>query len=151
MPQGSGLNDGTQTGCCPGGRVGVPRPRTWDASATARSALQASAIVWFVPALIGQWFFGYHIAATFIGTALAGNFAAWNKTLFVGLVAGDLVGNMALGAHLFVAFVITIGGTLQLIPQARVREQRRVGASSLVRHRNAAVTAGGHRATVGQL
>jgi hypothetical protein len=72
-----------------------------------------------VPALIGQWFFAYHVAAVYIGTAFAGNFAAWNKVLFVGFVADDLVGNIALVAHLFIAFIITIGGTLQLIPQIR--------------------------------
>lgn len=93
--------------------------RKWDAKASAQSALQTSAIVWFAPALIGQWFFAYHIAVEYIRTAFAGNYAAWNKRLFVGLVAGDLVGNVALGAHLFIAFVITIGGTLQLIPQIR--------------------------------
>jgi hypothetical protein len=99
--------------------MAVPRLRTWDANAAARSALRTSAIAWFVPALIGQWFFAYHIAAAFIGPAFAGNAAAWNKTLFVGLVAGDRVGNMALAAHLFIAFVLTVGGTLQLIPQIR--------------------------------
>ena len=93
--------------------------RTWDADAAARSALQTAAVAWFVPAVIGQWFFAYHIAATYIVTAFAGNFAAWNKRLFVGLVAGDVVGNAALAAHLFLAFVITVGGTLQLIPQVR--------------------------------
>jgi len=91
----------------------------WDAKASARSALQASAIVWLAPAVIGQWFFAYHIAVTFMGPAFAGNFGAWNKVLFVGLVAGDHVGNVALGAHLFIAFAILIGGTLQLIPQIR--------------------------------
>ena len=94
-------------------------PRAWDVQAAAQSALQTSAIVWFVPALIGQWFFAYHVAAAFIAPAFAGNIAAWNEGLFVGLVAGDLVGNVALGAHLFIAFVITIGGTLQPIPQIR--------------------------------
>jgi len=97
------------------------RLRTWDANAAARSALQTSATAWVVPALIGQWFFAYHIARAFIGTALAGNLAAWNKTLFVGLVPGDLVGNVALAAHLFIAFAITVGGTLQLIPHIRTR------------------------------
>src|SRR5262245_15478482 len=97
----------------------VPRPWAWDANATARSALRTSAIAWCVPAVIGQWFFAYHIARTFIAPAFAGNVAAWNKTLFVGLVPGDRVGNAALAAHLFIAFVITIGGTLQLIPQIR--------------------------------
>jgi hypothetical protein len=85
--------------------------RTWDADAASRSALQTAAVAWFVPAVIGQWFFAYHIAATYIATAFAGNVAAWNKRLFVG--------NAALVAHLFLAFVITVGGTLQLIPQVR--------------------------------
>lgn len=91
----------------------------WDAKASARSVLQASAVLWFIPALIGQWFFAYHVAATYIGPALGGDFTAWTDRLFVGLVAGDLVGNAALAAHLVIAFVITIGGTLQLIPQIR--------------------------------
>ena len=94
-------------------------PRTWDADGAARSALQASTVVWFVPTLIGQWIFAYHIALTYIATAFAGNVAAWNKRLFVGLVPGDLLGNAALIAHLFIAFVVTVGGTLQLIPQIR--------------------------------
>ena len=55
----------------------------------------------------------------YIRTALAGDFAAWNDRLFVGLVPGDTPGNAALAAHLFIALVITIGGTLQLIPQIR--------------------------------
>jgi hypothetical protein len=97
----------------------MPRLGAWDANAAARSALRRSAIVWFVPALIGQWLFAYHIAADFIGPALAGNIAIWNKSLYAGLIAGDLVGNTALAAHLFVAFVMTIGGSLQLIPQIR--------------------------------
>jgi hypothetical protein len=92
-------------------------PRTWDVAA--QSAMQISAIVWFVPAFIGQWSFAYHIAVKYIGAAFTGDFAAWNKRLFVGFVAGDLVGNIALVAHLFIAFVITVGGTLQLIPQIR--------------------------------
>lgn len=83
--------------------------------------LQKSAIGWFVPTLIGQWFFAYHVAEAFIVPAFAGNLSAWNKSLFVGLVDGDLVGNLALAAHLFIAFVITIGGTLQLIPHIRTR------------------------------
>lgn len=94
-------------------------PRTGDASGAARSALRTSVTAWFVPTLIGQCLFAYHIAKAFIGTALAGNLAAWNRRLFVGIVAGDVVGNSALVAHLFIAFVVTIGGTLQLIPQIR--------------------------------
>lgn len=81
--------------------------------------LRASAITWVVPAVIGQWFFAYHIVAAFIAPAFAGDLAAWNKNLFVGLVGGDSIGNFALGAHLFGAFVLTVGGTLQLLPWIR--------------------------------
>lgn len=94
-------------------------PRSWDGKVAAQSALQTSAVVWFIPALIGQWVFAYHVAATYLGPALGGDFSAWTDRLFVGLVAGDPVGNAALAAHLIIAFVITIGGTLQLIPQLR--------------------------------
>jgi Predicted membrane protein (DUF2306) len=90
-----------------------------DSRATAQSALRASALLWFVPALVGQAFFAYHIAAAYIATALAGNIAAWNKVLFVGFVVGDHAGNIALVAHLFISFVITISGMLQLVPQIR--------------------------------
>lgn len=96
-------------------------PHKWDAPATARSALQASAVVWFVPVLIGQWIFANHIAAVYFSAANTGNFAAWNKRLFVGLIDGDHIGNAALVAHLFIAFALTIGGTLQFIPQLRNR------------------------------
>ncbi len=36
-----------------------------------------------------------------------------------GYVAGDAAGNIAVGVHLFLAFVVTICGPLQLIPQTR--------------------------------
>lgn len=99
----------------------VVAARTWDAKRAAQAALQASAVAWFIPAMIGQWAFAYHVADAYIFTAFAGNIAAWNQNLFVGLVSGDVVGNVALIAHLFIAFVITVGGTLQLIPQIRMR------------------------------
>ena len=85
----------------------------------ASSTLRWSAIAWCVVAVVGQWFFAYHVAETYIVTAYAGDYAAWNQRLFVGLVPGDGIGNAALVAHLFVAFVITIGGTLQLLPWIR--------------------------------
>ncbi len=91
----------------------------WDGRRAAQSALQTSAVLWFIPAMIGQWAFAYHVAEEYFATALAGNVGAWNERLFVGLVEGDLIGNIALVVHLIIAFVVTIGGTLQLIPQVR--------------------------------
>ena len=86
----------------------------WTANAAAQAALRASAVAWFVPAMVGQWIFAYHVAETYIGPAFAGHLAAWNERLFVGLIAGDLAGNIALAAHLFIALIVTVGGPLQL-------------------------------------
>lgn len=93
--------------------------RAWDARASAQSALQMSAVAWFIPALIGNWFFAYHVAETYLAAALAGDYTAWTQRLFVGLVDGDVVGNSALAVHLVIAFMVTIGGPLQFIPQIR--------------------------------
>jgi len=91
----------------------------WDARSAAQSALQMSAIAWFIPALMGNWFFAYHVAETYLIAALGGDYSAWTDRLFVGLVEGDAIGNTALAAHLIIAFIVTIGGPLQLIPQIR--------------------------------
>jgi uncharacterized membrane protein len=90
-----------------------------DVQRFAGSLLQLSAVCWFIPVVIGQWFFAYHVAEAYFAPAYAGNLAAWNERLFVGLVKGDTVGNTALSAHLLIAFVITVCGTLQLVPQIR--------------------------------
>lgn len=95
----------------------VPRDEAQRSSTS--GTLRASGVIWFLPAVIGQWLFAYHVAEEYFVTALAGNIGAWNERLFVGLVEGDLIGNIALVAHLIIAFVVTIGGTLQLIPQVR--------------------------------
>lgn len=95
--------------------------RSWDAKAAARSALAAAGVLWFIPACLGQWIFAAYIAAQYVGPALAGDVSGWNDVMVNGLIAGDLVGNFALGVHLFVALVITVGGTLQLMPAIRKR------------------------------
>lgn len=89
--------------------------------APSRDALRLSAQFWFAPALIGNWFFAYHVAATYLVPALGGDFSAWTKKLFVGLVKGDPVGNGALAVHLAIAFVVSVAGPLQLIPAIRAR------------------------------
>jgi hypothetical protein len=41
--------------------------------------------------------------------------------LIKGYVPGDTAGNLAFGAHVLMAAVVTFGGTLQLVPQIRAR------------------------------
>lgn len=90
--------------------------------ATAGSgALQVAVRLWFLVTLIGQSLFVLHIVSFYGRTTLAGDFAAWNKILYVGYVSGDAMGNGVLGLHLAMAAMITFAGLLQLIPQIRQR------------------------------
>lgn len=85
----------------------------------ADGALKLTAALWFLTAVAGQLVFAFYISGFYGRTAAAGNFAAWDKHLIHGIVDGDLIGNIAVAAHLLMAFVITIGGPIQLIPQIR--------------------------------
>ena len=90
-----------------------------DVSVVAQRLLSASAIAWFVPACVGQWIFTGYIVLKYVAPALRGDVSGWNDVMVNGLIPGDLAGNIALGVHLFIAFAITAGGTLQLIPAVR--------------------------------
>jgi Predicted membrane protein (DUF2306) len=91
--------------------------------ARANVVLSASARLWFVTALVGQWAFLYYIAAFYDAATLRGDFAAWsnNRLLLKGYIPGDTAGNLAFAAHVLLAAVVTFGGALQLIPQIRAR------------------------------
>jgi len=90
---------------------------------SASKALVASARLWFAAAVIGQALFLAYILAFYVPSTLSGNFAAWarNTHLIKGYVPGDTAGNLAFGAHVLMAAVITFGGTVQLVPQIRAR------------------------------
>ncbi len=90
-------------------------------SFVAGTALKAVARLWFLMAVVGQWAFVYYIVRFYGGTAVQGDFEAWNKILAGGYVAGEPVGNVILAAHLLLAAIITVGGSLQLVPQIRAR------------------------------
>lgn len=89
--------------------------------AVAAKALRASAAFWFVTAVAGQLIFALYIAAFYGRSAMRGDYQAWNEILAHGFVAGDAKGNIALAAHLLLAFAITVGGPLQLVPKIRSR------------------------------
>ncbi len=96
--------------------VVAARSPAWGGAADA--ALKTSAAVWFTVAAAGQWLFAYYIAVQY-GGALFGDFSSFNEFMHNGMIPGDLVGNVALAVHLLIAFTITVGGTLQLIPMVR--------------------------------
>lgn len=93
------------------------------ASAFSGRLLRTATSFWFLIAVAGQWAFVAFIAGFYGPPTLAGDFAAWDKNSFLthGYVAGDMAGNLAFGAHVILAAIITLGGTLQLFPQIRAR------------------------------
>jgi hypothetical protein len=104
-------------------------PQALDSTATRRrsaadKALHAAATFWFVIALVGQLMFAVYVAAFYGGAAARGDYGRWNDVLVGGWVAGSVLGNLVLVAHLLLAVVMTIGGPLQLIPQIRARALR---------------------------
>ena len=108
------------------GASGFPQQRTVvDGSAPrigfATRALNAAAASWFVVAVLGQMMFVGYVIGVFGRPAVRGDFAAWNKVLPHGFVAGDTAGNLVVLLHLLFAVVITVGGALQLTPAVRRR------------------------------
>jgi uncharacterized membrane protein len=95
--------------------MAVPRR----ASLSGTAALKWAAQFWFAVTVVGQLIFAYYVAAYYGGSALQGNWEKWNKVFTHGHVAGDFIGNVAVGAHLLLAVIVTVCGPLQLIPQIR--------------------------------
>ncbi len=87
----------------------------------ADKALNISAIIWFLVAVVGQWLFVYYIIVHFGGAVIKTDTESWNDSTISGHVPGDTMGNLIFAMHVFMAAVITFGGTLQLVPQLRKR------------------------------
>jgi len=90
-------------------------------SPIADTTLKASAALWFLTAVAGQWIFACYVLAYYGGAALQGDFQAWNNVLPQGIIDGEPIGNAAMAAHLLVALIVSFCGALQLVPQIRAR------------------------------
>ncbi|TDR46597.1 putative membrane protein DUF2306 [Tahibacter aquaticus] len=82
-------------------------------------ALKAAAAFWYGVVALGQLAFVVYIAGFYGRAAWQGEPERWNTVLPQGYVPGDTLGNLVLGVHLVFAFVITVGGVLQLLPPLR--------------------------------
>ncbi len=84
--------------------------------------LRFSGAFWLLVAAIGQWIFVAYVASSYIPLlakkGLAGLKDAGSPA---GYVAGDIIGNIAMAAHVLIAIIIIGGGPLQLMPQIRNR------------------------------
>lgn len=88
----------------------------------AGSLLRGAGLVWFLVAAAGQWTFVWYILNVYGLTTASGDIEAWNNTRpIVGYVANDFIGNLMFAIHVLLAAVITVGGTLQLVPVLRHR------------------------------
>jgi uncharacterized membrane protein len=85
----------------------------------ALTALRFGGKIWFALAIFGQLIFASYIAGFFGRHALRGELDQWQKALPRGYVPGDTLGNWALSLHLLFAFMIILGGALQLLPFVR--------------------------------
>src|SRR5262245_15012731 len=89
----------------------------------AEVALRKAAGWWFFVTVLGLWVFLYRVVGQYGVATASGRFEDWerNNELYRGYVAGDSIGNLAFATHVMLAALITLGGTVQLIPQIRVR------------------------------
>ena len=85
------------------------------ADTIAAASLKGASVILFLVIAGGQFLFAFYIFSYYGIAPALGNFEGWTKRL----IDGDLTGNIVLGAHLLLAFVITVGGPLQMIPQIR--------------------------------
>ncbi|MEL6926419.1 MAG: DUF2306 domain-containing protein, partial [Bacteroidota bacterium] len=91
---------------------------------SASRLLDRSGMLWFVVAVMGQWIFAAYIFAYYAGSLLQGKPEKWGEQLEHGFVSGDWLGNVMIFMHIFLAFVITLGGPLQIVPALRKRYPR---------------------------
>jgi uncharacterized membrane protein len=91
------------------------------ATSLAEAALPTAARLWYLTAVAGQLVFAFAVASFYTSAAVRGNFAAWNRFMPHGYVAGATVGNAAVAVHLFAAVFIIFSGAIQLVPQVRRR------------------------------
>lgn len=96
-----------------------PSRRTPPPPRRSARVLRAAAVCWFVVAALGQLIFAAYVAGLYGRATLSGRPELWNKVMPHGYVPGESFFNLILGVHLAFAFVITVGGLLQLVPAIR--------------------------------
>lgn len=82
-------------------------------SALSRRILPKVTQLWFICAVIGQWWMVYYLVMHFGGESLAGNFKPFTS------VSEQHFSMFSLALHILLGAAIMIGGPLQLVPQIR--------------------------------
>jgi hypothetical protein len=84
--------------------------------------VKKAAALWFGVAIVGQWLFALYVLSLYGVRLMASGLPGLAEThLHNSYVAGDAIGNVAVAAHVLIAFVIHGAGPLQFISQIRRR------------------------------
>jgi len=81
--------------------------------------LKKSVYTLFYIGLAGQAAFAIYILLHLGLSAFRQDWVVWTNGMANGIIEGDRMGNAALILHIFLAFIITVGGPLQFIPALR--------------------------------
>lgn len=84
----------------------------------------ASQKTWFICLLIAQVFFVLYLALGYGFTGIESGMSAWSRFNDTAYIENDTLGNSIYAAHVLLAIVMIIGGSLQLIPTIRQRFRR---------------------------
>jgi hypothetical protein len=92
-----------------------------DLVSAASAALKWAARFWFLVTATGQLAFAAYVAIYYGRAAVQADLAAWNDVMPHGHIPGDTLGNAVVAVHLLLAFMITVGGVVQIVPRIRRR------------------------------
>lgn len=91
---------------------------------TPNRVLENSKKIWFICLLIAQICFVIYLALGYGLTGVTTGISGWNSLNSTAYVANDATGNFMYAAHVLLAIVMIIGGSLQLIPSIRTKHPR---------------------------
>ena len=83
--------------------------------------LNLAAGAWMITAFLGMILFALYILSFYGGSAIDGNLQLWNEVSIKGYLKGDFWGNAFFASHIAMAFIVSLGGIIQLIPNIRRR------------------------------
>ena len=84
-------------------------------------ALNRAASIWYLVTAAGMWLFVYYIVGFYYAPTLTGDFGAWNANPMLPnpYLPDNTPWNLMFAAHVLLAAVLTLGGTIQLVPHLR--------------------------------
>lgn len=88
------------------------------------SLLNSSKKIWFTCLLMAQTCFVIYLTLGYGLTGATSGMSDWNRLNSTAYVANDETGNFMYAAHVLLAIVMIIGGSLQLIPAMRKKHPR---------------------------